>query len=183
MIGIVVVAAVVAVLGARTVRISVAGRPLAPIAAGAPAWLVNRPFSAGLSPDLAPQCVTGSCRFALASGADLAAMRSLVGGSCVVHGMRVFDPAGALRGVALFVSDDQADELVVDAVWVPRAPARWDGARAYLTGGAQASRWVLHAASGVWLVQSVAWGCPGGPELATLTGIAAHRVLPARLHL
>jgi hypothetical protein len=69
MIGIVVVAAVVAVLGARTVRISVAGRPLAPIAAGAPAWLVNRPFSAGLSPDLAPQCVTGGCRFALASRA------------------------------------------------------------------------------------------------------------------
>ena len=155
----------------------------APEAGPAPAWLVNRPFSAGLSPDLSPQCDRGGCHFTSASGLDLAGMRALVGGRFTVAGMRVSDSYGRLRGVAIYVDDVYADELTIDAVWVPRAPARWDGERTLLTGGAPASRWVLHTASGVWLVQAVAWGCGGGREWPTLTGLAVHRVHAARLSL
>lgn len=155
----------------------------APEAGPAPAWLVNRPFSAGLSPDLSPQCARGGCHFTSASGLDLAGMRALVGRPFTVEGMRIFDSYGQLRGVAIYVDDIHADELTIDAVWVPRAPARWDAERTLLTGGAPASRWVLHTASGVWLVQAVAWGCGGDQEWPTLTGLAVHRVQAARLNL
>jgi hypothetical protein len=165
-------------------RSTIAGRPVQPGAASAPAWLSNRPFRDGLSPDLAPQCIAGGCRFRVASSHDLTAMRSLLGGRFVVRGMRVFDSFGELRGLAVYVYDDQADELIIDAVWVPAAPARWDGARAMPTGAARASRWVLHAADGVWVVQATSLtACGGGREWPELTALATHRIHAAQLNL
>lgn len=175
-------AAILPMLGVQ--RSTIAGRPVQPGAVSAPAWLSNRPFREGLSPDLAPQCVAGGCRFRVASSLDLTAMRSLVGGRFVVRGMRVFDSFGELRGLAVYVYDDQADELIIDAVWVPAAPARWAGAQAIPTGAARASRWVLHAANGVWVVQATSLtACSRAREWLKLTALATHRIHAAQLNL
>jgi hypothetical protein len=150
-----------------------------------PTWLANRPFNAPLSPLMAAECFHRDCDVRLASNHDLTSMRGLLHTSRVtIGGERVSDAHGQLRGADVWLSDNEGDLLSINAVRVSQAPRSWSPDSATLEDGSIMSRWVLHARSGVWLVEVDAIvGCSDGHEAAILYALAFHRVRAAQLNL
>ena len=147
-----------------------------------PTAVVGLSFRSALVPTMASECAKNACTSNAATDEDLASLREFFGPTYLVHGDRIRDRHGVLRGLSASIRDSRGDNVQVRAIWSPSAPALWTGT-AGLDGTTLATRTLLQTRQGVWLVESraVSPHCDG--VTAPLWGLAEIGADAAQLHL